>query len=57
MADVLEKQGEVTTKATTTTEVFAGLFLILVGLLLIRLFGAFFAGVLVTLVGLFILAF
>ncbi|MEW6273791.1 MAG: hypothetical protein AB1523_05590 [Bacillota bacterium] len=57
MPDILEKQGEVTTKATTTTEVFAGVFLILVGLLLIRIFGAFFAGAVVTLVGLFVLAF
>lgn len=57
MVDVLEKQGEVSAKATTTTEVFAGIFLILVGLLLIRLFGAFFAGALVALVGLFVLAF
>ncbi|MGB9803419.1 hypothetical protein [Desulfofundulus sp.] len=55
MPDVVEKP-EVGTKATSVTEVFAGIFMILIGLLLIR-FGFFFAGALVTVVGLVVLAF
>lgn len=58
MPDVYEKTPEVTTKSTTTTELFAGVVLILVGLLVIRLFpGNLFAGALIALIGLFVLAF
>ena len=55
MPDIVEKP-EVGTKATSFLEVLAGVFLILVGLLLIR-FGFFFSGALVVVVGLIVLAF
>lgn len=55
MPDVVEKP-EVGAKATSLLEVLAGIFLILVGLLLIR-FGFFFPGALVAVVGLVVLAF
>lgn len=55
MATVVEKP-EVGAKATNFAEVFAGILLILFGLLLIRS-GFLVGGALVTLVGLFVLAF